>query len=124
MKAKLSKTEKKVLCIKLAKYLPQIRSLLNVNQKEFGSICGISTDRLSRIENKHVVMTWSQAIAVIAVANMNAVTKEFLYLKNIVPMKFYQYIQGLDESIPPIMNVLIRDEVLNYTDNMKGKEDF
>ena len=112
MKVDFNKTEKKMLCIELANYLPQIRNLLNLNQKDFGSMCGISTDRLSRIENNHVMMTWCQCVSIIGVCSMNSLTKEFLFTKKIVPKEFYQYIQGLDESIPPVINVVIRDEVL------------
>ena len=112
MKVKFGKAEKKMLCIELADYLPQIRGLLNLSQKEFGSLCGISTDRLSRIENHHIVMTWSQAVAIIGICNLNVHTKEYLYTKDIVPKEFYQYVQGLDESIPPVINVNIREEII------------
>ena len=75
MKVILNQVQKKLMCIEMAKHLPQIRDLLHLNQKEFGAMCGISTDRLSRIENEHVVMTWSQLLSIIAVSNMNMNTK-------------------------------------------------
>lgn len=104
----------------MAKHIPTIRDLLHLNQKEFGTMCGISADRLSRIENEHVVMTWSQLLSIIAVCNMNVVTKEYLFMNNVVPKKFLQYIQQLDETIPPIYNVILRDEVIDSYNKLKG----
>lgn len=124
MKVTLNQVQKKLMCIEMAKHLPQIRELLHLNQKEFGAMCGISTDRLSRIENEHVVMTWSQLLSVIAVCNMNMNTKEYIFMNNIIPKEFFQYIQQLDEAIPPIYNVILRDEVIDSYNVLKGaKED-
>lgn len=123
MKVVLNKVKKKLMCIEMAKHLPKIRDLIHLNQKEFGAMCGISTDRLSRIENEHVVMTWSQLLAIIAVCNMNMTTKEYIFVNNIVPKEFFQYIQQLDEAIPPIYNVILRDEVVNSYNVLKGAKD-
>ena len=120
VKVILNSVQKKILCIELAKHIPTIRELLHLNQKEFGAMCGISTDRLSRIENEHVVMTWSQALSIIAVCSMNMVTKEYLFMNNVLPKVFFQYIQQLDETIPPIYNVILRDEVVESYNAMKG----
>lgn len=112
------------MCVEMAKYLPSIRDLLHLNQKEFGAMCGISTDRLSRIENGHVVMTWSQLLSVVAVCNMNTETKEYMFMNNILPKEFFQYIQQLDETIPPVYNTVLRDEVIESYNSLKGaKED-
>lgn len=121
MKVILNSVQKKILCIELAKHIPMIRELLHLNQKEFGAMCGISTDRLSRIENEHVVMTWSQALSIIAVCSMNMVTKEYLFMNNVLPKVFFQYVQQLDETIPPIYNVILRDEVVESYNAMKGE---
>lgn len=120
MKVVLSSVQKKVMCIEMAKHISIIRELLHLNQKEFGAMCGISTDRLSRIENEHVVMTWSQALSIIAVCNMNMVTKEYLFMNNVIPKEFFQYVQQLDETIPPIYNVVLRDEVVENYNALKG----
>lgn len=122
MKVLLNPVQKKLMCINMAKHLPTIRDLLHLNQKEFGAMCGISTDRLSRIENEHVVMTWSQLLSVIAVCNMNMNTKEYLFMNNVVPKEFFQYIQQLDETIPPIYNVILRDEVVDSYNALKGED--
>ena len=123
MKVVLDKVQRKLMCVEMAKYLPSIRDLLHLNQKEFGAMCGISTDRLSRIENGHVVMTWSQLLSVVAVCNMNTETKEYMFMNNILPKEFFQYIQQLDETIPPIYNVILRDEVVESYNLLKGAED-
>ena len=124
MKVKLTKVQKKVLCICMAKHITELRALLHLNQKEFSAMCGISTDRLSRIENGHVVMTWSQLLSVFAICNMNLTTKEYLFMNNVVPIEFFQYIQQLDETIPPIYNTILRDEVIEvYRINKNHKEE-
>lgn len=112
MKVSLSNIQKKLICVELAEHVPKIRELLHVNQKEFGSMCGISADRLSRIENEHVIMTWSQAMSIFFVCSFNVTTKEYLYVNGIIPKHLLQYIQQLDESIPPLYNVMLRDEVI------------
>ena len=53
----LTEEEKQEMCIELADHLPKIRELLKLSQKAFGERCGISTPRMSVIENKHFVMT-------------------------------------------------------------------
>ena len=122
MKVTLNRVQKKLMCIEMAKHIPAIRELLHLNQKEFGAMTGISTDRLSRIENGHVVMTWSQLLSVVAICNLNTTTKEYLFMNNIIPKKFFQYVQQLDETIPPIYNVMLRDEVVESYNALKGEE--
>ncbi len=117
MKTILSQTQKKLICVELAEHVPAIRELLHLNQKEFGSMCGISTDRLSRIENEHVIMTWSQALAILFVCSENLVTKEYLFVNKIIPLSLLQYLQQMDESIPPIYNVILRDEVIRIAES-------
>ena len=123
MVVKLSKVQKKLLCITMAQHLPTIRDLLNLNQKQFSSMSGISTDRLSRIENEHVVMTWSQFLAIIAICDMNQVTKEYLYVNHLLPREFVQYIQRLDDVIPPDYNTILREEVIQSYNELKGDKD-
>ena len=107
----LTKTDKRVICIQFAEDLPKIRELLHVNQKEFSALSGISVDRLSRIENEHTSMTWSQFMAVLMVCMANLVTKEYLYAYNVLPVNLFQYLQQKDESIPPHINIRVRDEI-------------
>lgn len=116
----LDKVQRKVMCVEMAKYLPVIRAMLHLNQKDFGKMTGISVDRLSRIENGHAVMTWSQLLSVVAVCNMNMSTKEYMFMNNVLPKEFFQYIQQLDEAIPPIYNIILRDEVIESCNNLNG----
>ena len=91
---KLSKEEKEALCIKLAKHLPKIRELLHATQKEFGEMIGISTPRLSVIENGRFVMSWSQLTSILFVCACNLSTKEYIYANDILSNRFLQYLQG------------------------------
>ena len=45
-------------------------------------------------------------------------------MNNILPKEFFQYIQQLDETIPPVYNTVLRDEVIESYNSLKGaKED-
>lgn len=123
MKIELSNIKKKVLCIEFAKHVPKIRELLHLTQKQFGAMCGISADRLSRIENEHTVMTWSQLTSIMFVCFVNMSTKEYIFANNVFDERFYQYFQQADENIPPIINVIVRDEIINDYVLRKGEED-
>ena len=107
----LNKSDRRILCIEFAQYVPQIRDILHVTQQQFGAMCGISTDRLSRIENQHAVMTWSQLTSILFICMMNLDTKEFLFANSIVPPKLLQYFQQKDENIPPAININVHDEI-------------
>lgn len=113
MKIKLNNVEKRVLCIEFAKHVPKIRDLLHLTQKQFGAMCGISADRLSRIENEHTVMTWSQLTSIVFICFLNMSTKEYLFANAVFDERFYQYFQQIDENIPPIINVIVRDEIVD-----------
>ena len=109
----LTKTEKRILCIEFAKHIPKIRNILHLNQREFGAMTGISVDRISRIENEHAVMTWSQLMSMLMVCMANLATKEYVYANNILPTKLFQYFQQKDDSIPPHLNIRVCDDVVN-----------
>ena len=104
---KLSSEEKNLLCMKLAQHLPRIRGVLNTTQKEFGELCGISTPRLSVIENGRFIMTWSQFTSMLFVCMCNMNTKEYIYANGILTNKLLQYLQMKDENIPPMVNITV-----------------
>ncbi len=107
----LSKSDKRILCIEFAEYVPKIRDILHLTQQQFGAMCGISTDRLSRIENQHAVMTWSQLTSILFLCMTNLSTKEYLYANSLVSPKLLQYFQQKDENIPPVINICVHDEI-------------
>ncbi len=108
---RLNKIEKRVACIEFAKYVPKIREILHLTQQQFGAICGISTDRLSRIENEHTVMTWSQYTSILLLCMMNRDAKEYLFANAILHPRVLQYFQQKDENIPPVLNVFVHPEI-------------
>ena len=107
----LNKSDRRVLCIEFASYIPQIRDILHLTQQQFGAMCGLSTDRLSRIENHHAVMTWSQFTSILFVCMMNLDAKEFLFANSIISPKVLQYFQQKAENIPPAININVHDEI-------------
>ena len=108
---KLGKSEKRVICIEFADYVPKIRDILNLTQQEFGARCGISTDRLSRIENEHAVMTWSQYVSILFLCMTNLNAKEYIFANSILKPEVLQYFQLKDENVPPIVNICVHDEI-------------
>ncbi len=109
---KLSKNEKTQLCVNLASHLPRIRALLNTTQKEFGELCGISTPRISVIENEKFTMTWSQFAAILMVCMCNISTKEYVYANDILTDRLLQYLQRKDGNIPPTINIILDTEMI------------
>ncbi len=107
----LTKNEKRVICIEFAKNVPKLRDVLHMTQREFGAVCGISVDRLSRIENGHAVMTWGQYISILFICMVNVDSKEYLFSHDIVDVKVMQYFQGKDSNVLPNVNVIVHDEI-------------
>lgn len=105
----LSDEEKKQMCVELAEYLPKIRELLKLSQKEFGDRCGISTPRMSVIENKHFVMTWSQLTSIMFVCFCNHKTKEYFFTNTLLGPRFLQFIQQKEENSVPDVNIIVDD---------------
>lgn len=108
----LSKAEKREMCIALARKLPEIRKILHMSQKEFGARCGISSNRLSAIENGRFVMTWSQLTSIILICMVNKQTKEYFYANKLLSPRFVQYLQRKDENIPPDLNILVNPVII------------
>lgn len=119
----LNKSEKRVICIEFADYVPKIRDILHLTQQEFGARCGISTDRLSRIENEHAVMTWSQYTSILFLCMTNLDTKEFIFANSILKPEVLQYFQLKDENIPPVINICVHSEIEKaYTERHRDNQ--
>ena len=112
----LREGQKREMCIELAEHLPKIRELLRLLQKAFGERCGISTPRMSVIENKHFVMTWSQLTSIMFVVFSNQKTKEYFLVNNLLGPAFLQFIQQKEENSVPDINVVVEDV---YVDRYK-----
>ena len=112
----LTEGQKREMCIELAEHLPKIRELLRMSQKAFGERCGISTPRMSVIENKHFVMTWSQLTSIMIVVFSNQKTKEYFLVNNLLGPAFMQFIQQKEENSVPDINVVVEDV---YVDRYK-----
>ncbi len=104
------------MCVELAEHLPKIRELLRLSQKAFGERCGISTPRMSVIENKHFVMTWSQLTSIMFVVFSNQKTKEYFLVNNLLGPAFMQFIQQKEENSVPDINIVVEDV---YVDRYK-----
>ena len=105
----LTEKEKREMCIELAEHLPKIRELLKLSQKAFGDRCGISTPRMSVIENKHFVMTWSQLTSIMFIVFTNQKTKEYFLMNNLLGPKFMQFIQQKEDSSVPDINIVVEN---------------
>ena len=105
----LTEKEKREMCVELAEHLPKIRELLRLSQKAFGERCGISTPRMSVIENKHFVMTWSQLTSIMFIVFTNPKTKEYFLMNNLLGPRFLQFIQQKEENSVPDINIVVED---------------
>ena len=112
----LTEGQKREMCVELAEHLPKIRELLRLSQKAFGERCGISTPRMSVIENKHFVMTWSQLTSIMFVVFSNQKTKEYFLVNNLLGPAFMQFIQQKEENSVPDINIVVEDV---YVDRYK-----
>ena len=119
----LTKCDKRVICIEFAKHVPKVRDLLHLTQQQFGAMCGISIDRLSRIENEHAVMTWSQFTSILFVCMFNLDTKEYLFANSVLPIELFQYVQQKEENIPPTINTFVHEEIIkSYLNKNRSDE--
>lgn len=109
----LSEDDKRQMCVELAEHLPKIRELLKLSQKEFGDRCGISTPRMSVIENKHFIMTWSQLTSIMFMCFCNQKTKEYFFTTSLLGPKFLQFIQQKEENSVPDINIVVDDVYVN-----------
>lgn len=105
----LTEEQKREMCMELADHLPKIRGLLRLSQKAFGERCGISTPRMSVIENKHFVMTWSQLTSIMFIVFTNQKTKEYFLMNDFLSPAFMQFIQQKEENSVPDINIVVDD---------------
>lgn len=108
----LTEAEKRRMCRSLAEHLPSLRALLGVTQTELGWLCGFSRIRVSQIETGKSEMSWSQLTSIALVCFLNVKTKEYLCRNEILGAEFLQFMQRIDASIPPAVNVTVREEIL------------
>lgn len=97
----LTEYEKSNLCDILVHHLPRIRELLGITQAELGDLCGLSRARISQLESGRSRMRWGQWMAIMYLCTVNRRTKDFLYINNLYSVRIFQYLQRLDENVPP-----------------------
>ena len=111
MLIRLSELEKQGYCIVLGDHLKRLRAIAGLTQDDLENLCGISKERISRIENGAYVMRWSQFVNFIMVFTMNANTKEYLVASKILTPRLLQAMQMKDDWVPPDIVVPISDSL-------------
>lgn len=119
MLIRLSEAEKTEYCVALGEHLKKLRAIAGLTQDDLESLCGISKERISRIENGAYIMRWSQFVNFIMVFTMNANTKEYLIAVKILTPRLLQALQMKDARVPPDIVVPISEALYN-----EFKEDF
>ena len=119
----LTEAEKSALCQSLAEHLPRLREILGVTQTELGWLCGFSRIRVSQIENKKTEMSWSQLTSIALICLLNVKTKEYILRHEVLSPEFLQFIQRLDEVVPPDVNVTVREELVPDSYRLAAKEE-
>ena len=111
MLIRLSEAEKQEYCITLGDNLKKLRAIAGLTQDELENLCGISKERISRIENGGYVMRWSQFVNLIMIFTMNAKTKEYLVAVKILTPRLLQAMQMKDARVPPDIVVPISESL-------------
>ncbi len=106
------------MCILLAKELPKLRALLHLSQSDFGARCGISRERITKIETGSYVMSWNQLCAILFVCMVNRTSKEFFFVNDILPPVILQYMQQKDENMPPEYSIAINESIVTEYSKM------
>lgn len=108
----LSESEKRAMCTELAGHLPRIRALLRMTQVQLGERCGMSSDRISAIENGRFTMKWCQYTAIMLLCMFNRSTKEYVIANRLLKPSFVQYMQQKEQGDPPDVTVSISPSVM------------
>lgn len=111
MLIRLSEAEKQEYCITLGDHLRKLRAIAGLTQDDLEDLCGISKERISRIENGAYIMRWSQFVNFIMVFTMNANTKEYLVAVKILTPRLLQALQMKDARVPPDIVVPISESL-------------
>ena len=98
---RMTRDEKQKIAINLAERLPQLRMHLGCTQADFAELCGVSKERISRIENKHYIMSWTQALAILAVLAVNKQTAGELLEYKLVDSRLVSFLQRKDKGEKP-----------------------
>ncbi len=111
MLIRLNENEKQSYCMKLGSHMKRLRAIAGYTQEDLADLCGISKERISRIENEAFVMRWSQFISFIMVFTMNANTKEYLVATKILTPRLVQALQKKDDHVPPDIVIPISESL-------------
>lgn len=121
MLIRLSEVEKQEYCITLGDHLRKLRAIAGLTQDDLENLCGISKERISRIENGAYIMRWSQFVNLIMIFTMNANTKEYLVAVKIVTPRLLQAMQMKDARVPPDIVVPISESLTKeFNDDFKN----
>ena len=121
MLIRLSEVEKQENCITLGDHLRKLRAIAGLTQDDLENLCGISKERISRIENGAYIMRWSQFVNLIMIFTMNANTKEYLVAVKIVTPRLLQAMQMKDARVPPDIVVPISESLTKeFNDDFKN----
>jgi len=111
MLIRLTDAEKQEFCVILGNHLKRLRTIAGLTQDDLECLCGISRERISRIENGAYVMRWSQFVNFIMVFTMNTNTKEYLIASRILTPRLLQALQMKDDRVPPDIVVPISESL-------------
>lgn len=121
MLIRLSEVEKQEYCITLGDHLRKLRAIAGLTQDDLENLCGISKERISRIENEAYIMRWSQFVNLIMIFTMNANTKEYLVAVKILTPRLLQAMQMKDARVPPDIVVPISESLTKeFNDDFKN----
>ncbi len=109
----LYEAEREAILNKVSQSLGALRTRLHLSQARFSELCGISRTSIIQIESGAATLSWGQMTSVLFVCLCHPRTKEFLFVNRIPGVRFLQYLQRLEENIPPRETLTVHEAIMD-----------
>jgi len=113
MLIRLTEEEKADYCARLALHMKRLRAITGFTQDDLESLCGISKERISRIENGAYPMRWAQFICFMMIFCQYTSTKEYMVVTKLLTPRLLQFLQMRDSQVPPDLVIPISKAIVN-----------
>lgn len=111
----LTREERSAFCNGIAEHIKPMRKLLGLTQAELSAMCGVSRARILQVERRAMPLSYVQACGILLIFFLNEETIRYIYENELMPVRVLQYLQDLDEAVPPEMPVLIHQSLMELT---------
>ena len=113
MLIRLTNQEKADYCARLTLHLKRLRAIAGFTQDDLEYVCGISKERISRIENGAYPMRWAQFINLMMIFCQYTGTKEYMIVTKLLTPRLLQALQMRDSQVPPDLSIPVSKALVN-----------